>query len=70
VSLSVLGDYTAEEMSHIAGISQRHQGPVNEDAFRDCVSTVLAQQQSAGVSSDDDLMALRNKLKERKGTRA
>ena len=70
VSLSVLGDYTPEEMSHITGISQRHQGPVNEDAFRDCVAIVLAQQQSAGVSTDDDLMALRNQLKERKGTRA
>ena len=70
VSLSVLGDYTPEEMSHIAGISQRQQGPVNEDAFRDCVNTVLQQRQKENVASDDDLMALRNQLKERKGTRA
>ena len=67
VSLSVL-ELTAEEMSHVAGITHRHQGTVNADAFRDCVNTVLAERQSAGVSSDDDLMALRNKLKERKGT--
>ena len=70
VSISVLADLTGEETSHIAGISQRQQGVVNEDAFRDCVATVLAQRQSKDVSSDDDLMALRNKLKERKGTRA
>ena len=69
VSLSVL-ELAAEEMSHVAGITQRHQGTVNADAFKDCVSTVLAQRQSAGVASDDDLMALRDKLKERKGTKA
>ena len=69
VSLSVLGDYTPAEISHIAAISQRQQGPVNEEAFRDCVRTVLSQRQQAAVSSDDDLLALRNKLKERKGTK-
>ena len=68
VSLAVLEDLSSEEMSHVSGICQRQQGPVSEQAFRDCVATVLAQNQSAGVSSDDDLMALRNKLKERKGT--
>ena len=70
VSISVLADLTPEETSHIAGIQHRNSGTVNEDAFRDCVATVLAQHQSAGVSTDDDLMALRNKLKERKGTKA
>ena len=69
VSLSVL-ELTPEEMSHVAGITHRHQGTVNRDAFLDCVRTVLAQYQSAGVSTDEDLMALRNKLKERKGTHA
>jgi len=70
VSLAVLEELSAEEMSHVTGIAQRHQGPVNQDAFADCVRTILAQRQSAGVSSDADLMALRNKLKERKGTNA
>ena len=69
VTLSVL-ELTAEEMSHVAGITHRNTGTVNADAFRDCVRTVLAEHQSAVVSSDDDLMALRNKLKERKGTNA
>ena len=70
VSLGVLTDLSAEEMSHVTGITQRAQGPVNEAAFRDCVRTVLAQRQSKQVSSDDDLLALRNKLKESKGTNA
>ena len=70
VSLAVLEELTGEEMSHLSGVVQRQQGPVSEQAFKDCVSTILAQRQSAGVASDDDLMALRNKLKERKGTNA
>ena len=70
VSLAVLSDVSAEEMSHLAGVTQRHQGPVNETAFADCVRTILAQHQSAGVVSDDDLLALRNQFKESKGTKA
>ena len=69
VSLAVLSDMTPEEMSHLTGILQRHQGPVNEDALKDCVRTILAERQSANVATDDDLLALRNKLKESKGTR-
>ena len=68
VSLGVLTDMSTEEMSHVTGITQRFQGPVNEAAFRDCVRTVLDQRQSKQISTDDDLLALRNKLKESKGT--
>ncbi len=70
VSLSVLTDLTGEEASHLAGICQRQQAPVSETAFRDCLNIILAQRQSSGVSSDDELLALRNKLKESKGTGA
>ena len=70
VSLAVLEELSPEQMSHLTGICQRQQGPVNEQALRDCVHTVLAQRQSKQVSSDDDLLALRNKLKESKGTKA
>jgi len=68
VSLGVLSDVTEEEMSHLVGISQRYQNTVNETAFRDCVATVRKVVQSKAVSSNDDLLALRNKLKESKGT--
>ena len=70
VSLAVLSEVTPEEMSHLTGIVQRHQGPVNEDALKDCIRIILAERQSANVATDDDLLALRNKLKESKGTRA
>ena len=70
VSLGVLTELTGDEMSHITGIYHRQQGPVNEQAFRDCVRTVKAEHQSANVSSEDDLLALRNRMKERKGIKA
>ena len=54
----------------MTGVLQRHQGPVNEKAFRDCIRTVLTEHQEKTVSSDEDLLALRNKLKESKGTKA
>ncbi len=69
LSVGVLADLTPEESAHIAGICQRQTGPVNETAFRDCVKTILSENQSRGIQSDDDLMALRNKLKESKGTK-
>jgi len=70
VSLAVLTDLTAEEMSHVTGIFQRQQGPVNETAFRDCVDTIRGSRQAASISSNEDLLAFRNKLKESKGTKA
>ncbi len=67
VSLAVLEDLSQEEMSHMVGVLQRQQGPVNEQAFADCVATICAEHQAASVSSEDDLLALRSRLKERKG---
>ena len=67
VSFNVLVDFNSEEMSHLAGILQRQDGPVNEDALSDCIRTIRGEQVKKQVSSDEDLIALRNKLKERKG---
>ncbi|MBR7121852.1 MAG: DNA primase [Oscillospiraceae bacterium] len=69
VSLAVLTELTAEEMSHITGICQKQSGAVNEKAFRDCLATLRGVTQAKNISSDDDLLAFRNKLKESKGTR-
>ncbi len=69
VSLGVLSELTPEEVSHIAGITQRQQGPANEREFRDCVETIREESQKKGITSDADLMAFRNKLKESKGTK-
>ncbi len=68
VSLAVL-ELTAEEMNHLTGVCQRHQGPVNEEAFKDCVAIILNQRQAKEIVTDDDLMAFRNKLREQKGAK-
>ena len=70
VSVAVLVDLTAEEMSHVAAIVQRHQGPVNESALNDCVRTIFAEHQAASVNSNDDILAYQKKLKESKGVKA
>ena len=67
VSLAVLTEFTAEEMSHLAGILQRQEGPVNENALSDCIRTIRAEHGKKQITSDEDLLTLRNKLKERKG---
>ena len=67
VSLGVLSDIGPEEMSHLAGLFQRQQGPVSEQALRDCVSVIQAEHRAGNVETEDDLMRFRDKLKERKG---
>ena len=69
ISLGALTDFTSEEMAHVAGILQRQQGPVNEQAFHDCIRTILDEHGKANVDSNDALMAARNKMKEKKGIR-
>ena len=69
ISIGILTDFTSEEMAHVAGIAQRQQGPVSEQAFQDCIRTILDEHGRANVDSDEDIMALRNKMKERKGIR-
>ena len=67
VSVAVLSDLSGEEMSHITAIIQRQQETVSEQALADCVRTILAEHQASNVSTEDDLLALQNKLRERKG---
>ena len=69
LSVSCLNDLEAEEMSHIVGLVQRNQGPISEQAYRDCVSTILAENQSSHIETAQDLLDFRNKMKERKGIR-
>jgi len=69
VSLAVLSDLTAEEMSHLSGVVQRHPGLVSEEALRDCMQIILVEHQRSSASTDGDLMALRDQLKKSKGTK-
>ena len=67
ISTAVLSDLTPDEMSHVALIVQRQQGPVNEQAFADCVRIIRGEHQSSQVKDEQDLQALANRMRERKG---
>ena len=69
VSLGVLADLSSDEMSHVTAVYQRQQGPVHEQALADCIQIIKSEHSSANVTSEDDLMAFRNKLRESKGVR-
>ena len=65
-SLSGL-ELSGEEMSHVAGIAQRHTGPINEQALGDCVRTILTEYGKRQVSSEEALRAHQERLRQRKG---
>ena len=67
VSLGVLTDLSADEMSHVTSVFQRQKGPVNAQAMADCIRIIKAEHSSANVNSEDDLLAFRNRLRESKG---
>ena len=66
-TLTGLVDFTSEEMAHIAGILQRYDEPVNAQALRDCARTIRMEHQTGTVRTEEDIMALRSRLRERKG---
>ena len=70
VAAGVLEDLSEEEMSHLAGIVQRHQEPVKEAVLEDCIRIIQAEHRAGQVSSEEDLMALREKFKEQKGMKS
>ena len=68
VSLAALGgDFTQEELAHLAQMSQKKTELVSEDAFRDYLGIILDESARAGVRTDQDLLALRDRLKKKKG---
>ena len=67
VSVASLEDLDSDQASHIAMISQSLSGPVNEQAFRDYIAIIKDRCRKRSVSSDEDLLALRNRKKESGG---
>ncbi len=70
VSLSGLTDISPDEMSHIAGLLHGSQGPVSEQALTDCVRIIQDESQGAKVTTDEEMLARQEKLKQRKGIKA
>lgn len=67
VSPATLEDLSTDEASHVAMVVAGHTGPINAQAFRDCVSIIRSEHSLASVDSDDDLLSMRKKMQERKG---
>ena len=67
IGLASLEELSGDEASHIAMVTQKLSGPVKEEAFRDCVELIRVRHRKRSVSSDADLLALRNKKKESGG---
>lgn len=70
VSLGGLTDFTQEEVSHIAGLLHKQEGPVNEQALRDCVRTIQYESRPAKAATNEDLLARREKMMKNKGYKA
>ena len=64
------GDNAESIRRDIAGILHRQQGPVNEQALTDCIRTIQNVYQASKVTTEDDLLAVRERMKERKGLKA
>ena len=67
ISLAVLSDLSADEMSHLAGILYE-QNLVNEETFQDCIRIVQDEYKSANVKTDRDLLEIQKRMQQRKGT--
>ena len=59
--------FTKEEMEHLSGVAQKGGTLVNEEALRDYQNTIREAYAKREARQDQDLMALRNRLKEKKG---
>ena len=69
-SFASLTDFSPEEMSHIALLLQRHDGPVSPQALSDCIRTIRTEHQAQSVKTDDnneDLLSFQKQLLSRKG---
>ena len=67
-SLAALeGQFTKEEMEHLSGVAQKGGALVNEEALRDYQNTIREAYAKREARQDQDLMALRDRLKEKKG---
>lgn len=68
VALNVLEELTPEEQSHMSAVVSHGETMVDENAFKDCVEIIHSEYSKAHTStSAEDLLALQNRLKKKKG---
>lgn len=68
VSLAVLEDVlTPEEMTHLTAVVQKEEPLVSEAAFADYCNIIQDEFRRKNLSGSEDLLAMRNRLKDKKG---
>ena len=67
MNLGALEGFTPEEAAHLAGVAQRQSGPVSEAALADYTAIIRGEHQAAEVQRPEDLLALRDAMRKRKG---
>ena len=68
VSLAGLGEeFTPEEIAHLTQVAQKRDELISEEAFRDYQRIILNEAAKAQMQNSEDLLALRDRLKQRKG---
>ena len=68
VSPSALADLlTPAEMSHLTSVLQKQDAPLSDHAFEDCLRIIWEEYRKANVSDTNDLRAMQERLRKRKG---
>ena len=69
VTLAALeGRFTPEEMAHLTAVAQKTGGNlVREEALRDCAAIIREEAEKRNAHGTQDLLFLRDRLKEKKG---
>ncbi len=61
------GQLTQEEMTHLSAVAQKKDDLVNEEALKDYLSVIRQEYSRKSASMQQDLLAMRNQLQEKKG---
>lgn len=61
------GDFTAEEMAHLASVIRREETVVSEKALRDCRETILHEERRRAPATAENLLDLQNRYRQKKG---
>ncbi len=68
VSLGVLEGFTPDEYSHLSAVCRNTDRVLSEQGFADCVRIVMEEHRNTGkTNTDEDLLALQSKLRDKKG---
>ena len=68
VSLAVLeGEFTPDEMTHLSAVLTKEETLVNEDALKDYIGIIREEYDRAHRSGSDALLAMAERMKEKKG---